>query len=57
MDYGEQALRLLSEVERHDRDASAHSDLSGVASAHLLATLITTEFDLPAAILGVARGA
>ncbi|WP_156364717.1 hypothetical protein [Aeromicrobium sp. Leaf245] len=57
MENGEQALRLLIELQRHDLEASDDSEHSGVASASLLAALIETEFDLPAAILGIARGA
>jgi hypothetical protein len=56
MNHGEQAQRLLSELERHDHEAPGTEALS-IATSRLLAALFKTDFELPAAIVDVARDA
>lgn len=58
MSNADQTLRLLTELERLDRDADDDgSPASGITPAALLTALVESNFDLMAAIVSVRSGA
>jgi hypothetical protein len=58
MSDGEQVLRLLSELQRHDRETTLQGTSSPtITPAALLEALLSRDFDLTAAIIEVAHGA